>query len=167
MKALNQKNKKMEKIITKLLEVSYPSINTSILLEIVQATPNPQIATEMLCGLYSEPEIVNTRVMSTNSEGVLTFKSYDKWQDKVYYSYKKEETKSGYFPKSLRKEDVTMENFDSLKCQWKDGETHTLYIPTGKMEERESYMSLSSWERLKYVPTEGEIRQREFENMYS
>ena len=55
----------------------------------------------------------------------------------------------------------------SLKCSWKDGETHTLYIPTGKMEERESYMSLSSWERLKYAPTEGEIRQREAENMYS
>ena len=157
----------MEKIIAKLLEVSYPGINTSVLLEIVQATPDPQIATEMLCGLYSYPEIVNTRVMSTSSEGVLTFKSYDKWQDKVHYSYEKAETKSGYFPKTIQKKDVTLENFDSLKCSWKEGETHTLYIPTGKMEERESYMSLSSWERLKYAPTENEIRQLEAENMYS
>ena len=157
----------MEKIIAKLLEVSYPGINTSVLLEIVQATPDPKLATEMLCGLYREPEIVNTRVMSTNSEGVLTFKSYDKWQDRVIYSYEKEETRSGYFPKSLRKEDVTIKTFDSLKCPWKEGETHTLYIPTGKMEERESYMSLSSWERLKYAPTEGEIRQLEAENIYS
>lgn len=38
----------MNKIMQKLLEVTYPAINTESLLEIVGATPNPEIATEIL-----------------------------------------------------------------------------------------------------------------------
>lgn len=157
----------MEKIIAKLLEVSYPGINTSVLLEIVQATPSPQVATEMLCGLYSYPEIVNKRVMSSDSKTIYTFKRYNKWKDEVFYSYERKATKSAYFPKSINEKDVTIETFDSLKCSYKEGETHTLYIPTGKMEELEGSISLSSWERLKYAPTEEEIKEREAKNMFS
>ena len=38
----------MNKIMQKLLELTYPTLNVEGLMEIVNATPNPEIATEML-----------------------------------------------------------------------------------------------------------------------
>jgi len=148
----------MDKIIKALLEVKYPNLDSSVLLEIISVTPNQEIATEMLCGLYQEPEITKSSVKS-DSQGVLTFSSYDKWNDRVHYKYMKAEQKSAYFPRSVKKEDVTLENFDSLKCSYKEGETHTLYVNTGKIEERQDYMTFSRWENLPYEPTEAEKKE--------
>jgi hypothetical protein len=141
----------MNKIIAKLLEVSYPGIDTTVLMEIVGVTPNPELAAEMLCGLYEEQTVKHQKVKGSSSEGILTFLRYDKWTDRVHYSYQREETKNAYFPKSVSQEELTLENFDSLKCPWKDGVTHSLHIKTGNMENRESYMSFLSWEKLPFV----------------
>lgn len=137
----------MNKIMQKLLEVTYPAINTESLLEIVGATPNPEIATEILCGLYVEPTIVHKMVMSER-EGVLTFMSFDKWNNRVNYSYLQKDTKSTYFPKGTKVSDVTMENFDRLKVSSSHEEAVYLNIPTGTVSKRTSYTSLEGWEKL-------------------
>jgi len=137
----------MNKIMQKLLEVTYPAINTESLLEIVGATPNPEIATEILCGLYVEPTIVHKMVMSER-EGVLTFMSFDKWNNHVNYSYLQKDTKSTYFPKGTKVSDVTMENFDSLKVSSSSVDAVYLNIPTGTVSKRTSYTSLEGWEKL-------------------
>ena len=137
----------MNKIMQKLLEVTYPAINTESLLEIVNATPNPEIATEMLCGLYVEPTIVHKRVMSER-EGILTFTSFDKWNNRVNYSYLQKDTKSTYFPKGTKVSDVTMENYDSLKVSSSSVDAVYLNIPTGTVSTRTSYTSLEGWEKL-------------------
>lgn len=157
----------MNKIMQKLLEVTYPSIDIQSLMEIVGNTPNPELATEMLCGLYTEPKIEHKRVKSSGSEGVLTFISYDKWNDKVNYSYMAKETKGAYFPKGTKQEDVNMENFDKLKLSNSGNETTYLYIPTGKESKKESYISLESWLKLPYEPSEGEKKQLEQENIFA
>ena len=131
----------------KLLEVTYPAINTESLLEIVGATPNPEIATEILCGLYVEPTIVHKMVVSER-EGVLTFMSFDKWNNRVNYSYLQKDTKSTYFPKGTKVSDVTMENFDSLKVSSSSVDAVYLNIPTGTVSKRTSYTSLEGWEKL-------------------
>ena len=131
----------------KLLEVTYPAINTESLLEIVGATPNPEIATEILCGLYVEPTIVHKMVMSER-EGILTFTSFDKWNNRVNYSYLQKDTKSTYFPKGTKVSDVTMENFDRLKVSSSHEEAVYLNIPTGTVSKRTSYTSLEGWEKL-------------------
>lgn len=131
----------------KLLEVTYPAINTESLLEIVGATPNPEIATEMLCGLYVEPTIIHKMVVSER-EGVLTFMSFDKWNNRVNYSYLQKDTKSTYFPKGTKVSDVTMENYDSLKVSSSHEEAVYLNIPTGTVSKRTSYTSLEGWEKL-------------------
>jgi len=137
----------MNKIMQKLLEVTYPAINTESLLEIVGATPNPEIATEILCGLYVEPTIVHKMVMSER-EGVLTFMSFDKWNNRVNYSYLQKDTKTSYFPKGTKVSDVTMENFDSLKVSSSSVDAVYLNIPTGTVSKRTSYTSLEGWEKL-------------------
>jgi len=131
----------------KLLEVTYPAINTESLLEIVGATPNPEIATEILCGLYVEPAIEHKMVVSER-EGVLTFMSFDKWNNRVNYSYLQKDTKTSYFPKGTKVSDVTMENFDSLKVSSSHEDAVYLNIPTGTVSKRTSYTSLEGWEKL-------------------
>lgn len=131
----------------KLLEVTYPAINTESLLEIVGATPNPEIATEILCGLYVEPTIIHKMVVSER-EGVLTFMSFDKWNNRVNYSYLQKDTKTSYFPKGTKVSDVTMENFDSLKVSSSSVDAVYLNIPTGTVSKRTSYTSLEGWEKL-------------------
>ena len=129
----------------KLLELTYPTLNVEGLMEIVNATPNPEIATEMLCGLYVEPTIIHKMVVS---EGILTFMSFDKWNNRVNYSYLQKDTKSTYFPKGTKVSDVTMENFDRLKVSSSHEEAVYLNIPTGTVSKRTSYTSLEGWEKL-------------------
>jgi hypothetical protein len=156
----------MNKIIQKLLKLTYPQLDVDSIMEVVSATPNAELATEILCGLYVEPEIAFTRVMD-KTEGVCVFNSYNKWDDKIQYSYNRIETRSAYFPKGTKIADITMENFDSLKCGSSTPECVYLNIPTGVIKPSTSYMSYSKWVDLPYAPTEGEIRQKEMEAVFS
>jgi hypothetical protein len=157
----------VEKIVKAALTAKFTNVNIEHLIEIINATPNAVVATEIMLGVYSEPEIAHKRVDSKGSEGILTFKSYNKWENRVHYSYTYVEKRSDYFPISVNKEDVTLENFDSLRCKYKEGEVHTISIPTGKTSIRESYVTLDRWNT--YVPalTERELGRIELENMYS
>jgi len=136
----------MNKIIEKLLTVSFPDVDINALLEIVNATPNPIIATEILCGLYEAPQLP-LNVQETNGDKrILTRKSFDKWNDKIEYSYVKEKTISGYFPKGTIKEDITLENFKEREEDWKSnvGQMH-ISLKTGETTTEKSYCSTSSW----------------------
>jgi len=154
----------MNKIIKALLEAKYPTIDTSVLLEVVSVTPNAEIATEMLCGLYEDPVIPNKMVNAKTREGVLTFIKYDKWTDKVHYSYKTPETKGAYFKSGLKKEDITMENFESMKSS--DSNRVWLEIPTGEIIEKTSYVSLDSWNSYPKELSEREKKQLEAQQVY-
>lgn len=157
----------MEKIVKAALTAKFTNVNIEHLIEIINATPNAVIATEIMLGVYSEPEIAHKRVDSKSSEGILTFKSYNKWDDRVYYSYTWEEKRNDYFPLSVKKEDVTLENFDSLRCKYKEGEVHTISVLTGKTLVKESYCPLSRWNTYSYAPAERELEINKQENLYS
>lgn len=135
----------MEKVIKAALTAKYPSIDISQLMEVINATPNSVIATEILLGVYEDPQIPYRQVNNKRSEGILTFVSYDKWKDVVNYSYNWVETKNDYFPKSVKKEDVNMENYQSLRCPYKENETHVISWPTGITATKKSYVNLSEW----------------------
>ena len=78
----------MNKIMQKLLEVTYPTINIQSLVEIVSATPNPEIATEMLCGLYVEPTInPQPKKGFRPNETNFTVLGYNKLTQEITYSY--------------------------------------------------------------------------------
>lgn len=130
----------------KLLEVTYPAINTESLLEIVGATPNPEIATEILCGLYEEPKLPSKVQETSGDKKELTLQSFDKWQDRVEYSYMKEKTVSGFFPKNTVKEDITLENFKERQQDWKSGADQMhISLKTGEKVLDRSSCSSSIW----------------------
>lgn len=154
------------KIIQELLKMKFPSVDTNSLMEIISATPNPEVATEIMCGIYVEPNVgSHTRVQHKNY-GVCTFVSYDKWNCYINYSYESEVTKGGYFPKETEKEDITMENFDKLKVS-SSADSVWLIIPTGKMMTNTGTMPFVSWMELPYVPTETEIKIINSQNIYA
>jgi len=97
----------MNKIIKALLEAKFPTLNVEDLLEVIHATANPAIATEVLCGLYEAPS-VKEFAEDTNSEINRVLLSYDKYNDKVFYSYNKRKHKTVDVLKS-RTEEPTFE----------------------------------------------------------
>lgn len=136
----------MNKIINKLLSVTFPSANVEALMEVVESTSNPEVACEILCGLYIEPEMPKFVLSKRHTAGVLTFQKFDKWQDRVHYSYMRPETKSAYFADGTKKADITLENYDALKQAYKSGANQeSISIETGVMETRADYMDSASW----------------------
>lgn len=140
----------MNKIVAELLKLRFPAIaNTDSLLEVVMATPNPEIAVELLCGLYDAPSVGDHIKVLHESRGVCTFKSYNKWDGNITYEHNEPVTKQAYFPEGTKKEDVNMENFDKLKCSSSlSNKTVYLYIPTGETRVVTNTMSYESWMRL-------------------
>jgi hypothetical protein len=132
----------MLKIERALLEAKFPTINVDNLLEVVMATPNIKVAIEILCGLYESPEPIVSSVKPDKKE--YHFVSYNKWTEEVNYSYQDAKTKASYFPKGTNEEDVTMENFDTLKCDESKG-SEWISIKTGEYSTRHSQMSLVTW----------------------
>lgn len=136
----------MEKIIKALLEAKYPTVNVASLLEIVNATPNPSLATEILCGLYEEAMPCEYSSTQYDDKRVCKFVKYDKWQDRVTYSYMKEKILSMYVPKELDTSVITLENYKDYKVAWiNQDETKSFYLPTGEMVEETSTTSLERW----------------------
>lgn len=136
----------MEKIIKALLEAKYPSVNVASLLEIVNATPNASLATEILCGLYEEPEPCVSSNAQYDDKRECKFVSYDKWQDRVTYSYMKEKVLSMYVPKDFDTSVITLENYKDHKVNWiSQDQTKSFYLSTGEMVEERSTTSLERW----------------------
>jgi len=80
-----------DKIIKALLGAKFPGIDLDALTEIIMHTPNPDISTEVLCGLYEEPEVSPlislSYIKDHESRTNYIFISYDKYTNEVKYSY--------------------------------------------------------------------------------
>jgi len=78
----------MNKIIKAALAAKFSASDADTLLEVISNTDNPEVATELLLGIYEQPEI-NLAVhpnYEPNQQNKM-FLRYDKWRDRVYYSY--------------------------------------------------------------------------------
>ena len=136
----------MNNLERKLIELTFPTVNVDSLMEIIVATPNATVATEILCGIYVEPVFIQDKL---SPNGVArTFMSYDKWNEQVQYSYLQEEVKYEYFPKSIDKDTITAENYKSLACGYNDDAVRH-GVKTGVIETRTDWCSVKDWNRLK------------------
>jgi hypothetical protein len=153
------------KIIQELLKMKFPSVDTNSLMEIINATPNPELATEIMCGIYTEPTVGSHTRVKHRDRGLCIFVSYHKWSNEITYAYEQEETKGAYFPKGTLKEDVNMENFNSLKVS-SSSDSVWHYIPTGNMLQHKGTMCFASWMELPYVFTETEMKIIDAQNLY-
>jgi hypothetical protein len=137
----------MNNLERKLIELTFPTVNVDSLMEIIVATPNPTVATEILCGVYVEPEFVKDKL---TSEGTArTFVLYDKWNEQIKYSYLSELVGYCYFPETVDKSTITSENYESLQCDYGISGAYRYGVKTGKMEERTDWCSVRDWNRLK------------------
>jgi hypothetical protein len=140
----------MNKISHKLLAMTFPTLNTESLMEIICATPNTEVATEILCGLYTEPKLPTKVQELSGDRKILTFVSYNKWDGKVSYSFIREKVITGYFPKGTVETAITLENFNSLKQDWKSGTDQVQFsMKTGESILDSNSCHSESW--LKYT----------------
>ena len=84
----------MEKIIKIALEAKFPGIDLTNLLDVLNATGNAVVATEVLLGIYEEPNIPEHALLYKTPA---TFVSFDKYKEEVRYSEDTFTTKSLYF----------------------------------------------------------------------
>ena len=147
------------------LESKFNKENIPALLTVVNATENPQIALEILLGIYQYPDIF-TVANDSNEEKKRTFVSFEPIGSKVTYSYYPVSTKEAWFKKG--EENLSEENIVSTKY-WSSGVADELGI--SEKEVREIYahktyettvstdisvrtVSLQEWNGFgQYVPT--------------
>ena len=137
----------MNNLERKLIELTFPTVNVDSLMEIIVATPNSRVATEILCGVYIEPVFIKDKL---SPSGVArTFMSYDKWNEQVQYMYLQEEVKYAYFPETVDKNTINSENYESLQCDYNVSGAYRHGVKTGVMETRTDWCSVKDWDRLK------------------
>jgi len=136
----------MNNLEKRLLELTFPTVNTEALMEIIVATPNPRVATEILCGVYTDPIVSKEKI--SRDDVMRTFVMYDKWLDQINYSYLQEKTVYEYFPNSVDRDTITLDNYLALRTSYGDN-TYRHAIKTGVMEKRGDWTSVADWNKLK------------------
>ena len=137
----------MNNIEKKLIELTFPTVNIDNVMEIIVATPNVRVATEILCSVYVEPVFVKDKL---TSEGTArTFVMYDKWLEQINYSYLQEQSVYCYFPETVDKATITADNYKSLECDYGISGAYRHGVKTGVMEKRGDWCSIKDWDRLK------------------
>jgi hypothetical protein len=136
----------MNKIIQQLLVKTFPTMDITSLMEVINATDKPEIATEILCGIYVAPETGAT-IRTHEGRGTVEFKGYDKWKDEISCTYQEPVTKSGYFPKETDRGIITLENFDTLKVPYSSN-TISVSIKTEEFRLAKYTCSLETWLQL-------------------
>jgi len=101
----------MEKLIKALLEDRFPDVESSNLLTVINATPNPVIATEILTGLYEYPEVPETTQSSLLLKRYHSpkFKSFDPLRNEVSFEYRKRKSREDWLLKD-RESDPAFED---------------------------------------------------------
>ncbi len=84
----------MEKIIKIALATKFPNAKLENLIDVLNATGNVIVATEILLGIYEEPNIPEHAILHKT---LAIFESFDKYKDSVRYSTDTFTTKSLYF----------------------------------------------------------------------
>ena len=89
----------MNKIITVALASAKPSVEA--LLELINATSNPTVATEILLGIYEDPTINPIPAFEINSQTNIVFGSYDKFTEEIAYTYNRVDIVNGWVLNTL------------------------------------------------------------------
>jgi len=79
----------MKTIMKAALTAKFNASDVDAMLEIANATPNPEVAVELMLGIYQQPDVNFTPHPDAKSQDYpnMMFEKYDKWSDKVHYTY--------------------------------------------------------------------------------
>ena len=138
----------MTNIEKALLSNVYPHVDIALLEEVINATPNTGVATEILCGIYKEPEVPQ-QVWNDDKTRTYIMDSFSKWTGNVSYHYFTPKRVSAYFPNSVKSETITEENYKSLSCPNGDDGVYHLWVSCPSiMEKSTTSMELAKWMKL-------------------
>ena len=140
----------MNKIIKALLEAKYPTANSDSLLEIINATPNPVLATEILCGLHVEVSLYPMSNLNKDRQECRLLE-YNKWTGEVKYEYSRYKTIGMYLPKELDTSVVTEDNWKAHAVKWSNDVPLKSYeLTTAELVTDTGFTNLEAWEKGGY-----------------
>lgn len=147
----------MNKIIEVALKGRFGTDDVTDVMAVVMATPNPEMATEILLGVY-QPPILESVVM--DSRGcVKTMTSADCWASTVHYSYREEVTKHIYVDKDCDTSLITLENYQDYAVDYEHDNRKSFQVLTGEFRDRTSSCSFAEWSN--YTPHVEEIKEED------
>lgn len=111
------------------------------LMEIINNTPNTELAAEIILGLYKEPTVSEQSVLDGR---LCTLMNYNKWNGDVTYSFTTVKKKQVYVKKDVPEESITAENYKEHEVS-KDGQWIYVTFPN-ETENRTAWIQLKSWE---------------------
>lgn len=120
----------MEKITRLALSLKFNAGDIDSVMEIIMATGNETVATEILLGVYEAPEVA-VIAPNTKYEANRRLVSYDKFKEEVKYSYQPVRELSAWFLKE--QEDLSLENSVSQK-NWTEDVAKELAISTDDVQ---------------------------------
>jgi len=133
----------MNKIIKLALGLSYPQDKLVALEEIIAATPNPTMATEILLGVYEKPQL--DRKVKDKNGVVRILKEANYWTETVEYTFLKNKRISAYFQAGTTVEKLNDRNWESLKCSGSEEGAKYLTFTSAEKEESTGNCNFAEW----------------------
>jgi len=133
----------MNKIIEVALTGKFGAETVPSLMEVIGVTPNPEMATEILLGIYEQPKIPSTVVNEQGLEKTATHIDY--WGMRVSYSYQEEVRKHIYVDQDCDTSVITLENYNEFERDYGSGNIKSFRIPTGEIRTRQDSCEFGNW----------------------
>jgi len=147
----------MDAILRIALGTKFAAENIDAVLQVINATPDPEIATEILLGIYVDPMLtmsLTCKCQGTNEVGIRTFISYDKFSKKVKYSYEYYNNTQYYFPEGMDIKSIqtVLEakasggvTGDSMTYAQRNEWKNTKYVKNDVLSTNDTSTSLEDW----------------------
>jgi hypothetical protein len=134
------------KVFRSALESRYPEFAVDNLLKVAYATPNAEVAVEMLLNIYEYPEL-ETHVVSSTSGTKYTLVSYDMFAKIVSYTYEDNKKLHIYVDADVDRDLVNYDNYLSYKQEYSNAKNlRSVNVILPEMEKHHSTMELSHWQ---------------------
>jgi len=139
----------METILTVALGTVFPKQDIESIIEVINATPNPEIATQILLGIYEEPVIQHSAVYNNKD---CYFISYNKWDEKVNYYYMINDSKHIYVKKGTDTSLINENNYEEFSVQYHSDNAIGYRITLSTLVKSISETHISNWNGKPLVP---------------
>lgn len=115
------------------------------LMEVIGATPNAEMAAEILLGVYTEPKLESVVMDSRGCIKTATFVDY--WNSNVDYSYTEEVVKHIYVDRDCDTTLITPENYNDYAVDYDYDNRKSFQVSTGEFKERNGSCGIGEWLR--------------------
>jgi hypothetical protein len=135
----------MEKLIQFALATKFGEDNVNFIMQVITATPSPEVATEILLGLYERPEIDRTDEVlhyAGDDKTNIRYSMYDDFTKEVHFSYQRIIKSSAWFEKNPSGVVITSEEKIISDKYWAEDAARVLKMSTEDFNEK--------YERLVY-----------------